>query len=101
MGANPHANGGLLLQDLRLPDFRDFARRRAAPGRRARRGDARRWAATCATCFELNAQARNFRLFGPDETASNRLDAVFEVTDRAWLAQRDARTTCTCRRTAA
>ena len=87
MSANPHANGGLLLRDLELPDFADYAvagrqaRRDATPRRRAVMGayPARRDAAS--------ETQRNFRLFGPDETASNRLSHVFEVTDRAWDAE--------------
>ena len=85
MGANPHANGGLLLRDLRLPDFRDYAVDVPAPahGRRARRRACS--ARSCATSCAQRDPA-NFRIFGPDETASNRLGAVFEVTDRAWMA---------------
>src|SRR3989475_9693975 len=87
MGANPHANGGLLLKDLKMPDFRDYAvrvRRRGAvvaepPG--VMGGFLR-------DVIKANREARIFRLFGPDETASNRLDAVFEVTDRVWEGNR-------------
>jgi xylulose-5-phosphate/fructose-6-phosphate phosphoketolase len=85
MGANPHANGGLLLRDLRLPDFRDYAvdvPRPAAGSSEATRVLGR-W---LRDVLRLNEHARNFRLFGPDETASNRLGDVFEVTDRAWHA---------------
>jgi xylulose-5-phosphate/fructose-6-phosphate phosphoketolase len=87
MGANPHANGGLLLQDLALPDFRDYAVAVPSPGTviaEATRvlGDFLR------DVMRRNLQRRNFRIFGPDETTSNRLDAVFEVTDRTWLADR-------------
>jgi xylulose-5-phosphate/fructose-6-phosphate phosphoketolase len=89
MGANPHANGGLLLQDLHLPDFRQFAQDVPRPG--AVQGEATRaLGAMLREVFRLNAAARNFRLFGPDETASNRLGDVFEATERAWLAERDA-----------
>ena len=79
MGANPHANGGMLLRDLELPDFRDYALDVPAPG--AVDGEATR----TLGLFVRDIMKRNmstFRLFGPDETASNRLDAVFEVTDR-------------------
>jgi xylulose-5-phosphate/fructose-6-phosphate phosphoketolase len=87
MGANPHANGGLLLHDLALPDFRDYAVAVPKPGAvvaEATRvlGDFLR------DVMRRNLQRRNFRIFGPDETASNRLDAVFEATGRTWLADR-------------
>jgi xylulose-5-phosphate/fructose-6-phosphate phosphoketolase len=81
MGANPHANGGLLLRDLKMPDFRAYAVKVAKPG----------VAEAEATCVQgqfirdvlrLNNDARNFRIFSPDETASNRWGAVFEVTNR-------------------
>ena len=85
MSANPHTNGGELLRALELPDFRDYAVEVRNPGS----------GATEATHvlgeFLRDVIARNetnFRLFGPDETASNRLQAVFEVTDRAWEAER-------------
>ncbi len=84
MSANPHSNGGLLLQDLALPDFRDYAVSVAKPG----------------TTFSeatkvlggwlrdvVRANPRQFRIFGPDETASNRLGAVYEATDKQWDAQ--------------
>jgi xylulose-5-phosphate/fructose-6-phosphate phosphoketolase len=87
MGANPHANGGLLLRDLRLPDFRDYAVDVPRPG--GATGEATRvMGAFLRDAVRLNEEARNFRLFAPDELASNRLDAVFEVTDRAWNAER-------------
>jgi xylulose-5-phosphate/fructose-6-phosphate phosphoketolase len=84
MGANPHANGGLLTRELDLPDFRDYAVEVPAPGER-----------TSEPTRVLGGYLRdvvrgngtNFRLFGPDETASNRLAAVFEATDRAWEAE--------------
>ncbi|MBR2009293.1 MAG: phosphoketolase family protein, partial [Peptococcaceae bacterium] len=83
MGANPHANGGLLLRDLKLPDFREYALDVPAPG-----------AVEAQDMMELGAFVRDivklnpdtFRVFGPDETMSNRLNKVFEVTDRAWNA---------------
>jgi xylulose-5-phosphate/fructose-6-phosphate phosphoketolase len=83
MGANPHANGGLLRRELRLPGLDAHEVAVAAPG--GAMGEATRvMGAFLRDVFQLNAEARNFRLMGPDETASNRLDAVFEVTDRAW-----------------
>ncbi len=84
MSASPHANGGLLLTDLQLPDFRRYAVPVDKPG--ATTGEATRTLGT----FLRDVIARNpqtFRLFGPDETASNRLDAVLEVTDKAWAAE--------------
>ena len=99
MSANPHANGGLLLRDLELPDFRDYA----VDGRR-RRGRRRARRRACSARFLRDVIARNrenFRLFGPDETASNRLGDVFEVTDRS-VGRRDrCRPTSTSRRTGA
>ena len=86
MSANPHANGGLLLRDLRLPDFRELRRRGPRAGRATRPRRRGCWAASCATSSRRTPTG-NFRLFGPDETASNRLDAVFEATDRAWEAE--------------
>ncbi len=87
MGANPHANGGLLLKDLSLPDFRDYAVQVPRPG--ATEGEATRVMGTyLRDVMKLNREARNFRVVGPDETASNRLGALFEVTARAWMAER-------------
>jgi xylulose-5-phosphate/fructose-6-phosphate phosphoketolase len=87
MGANPRANGGLLLKDLRLPDFRDYAVALPAPG--AATAEATRvMGQYLRDVMKHNARERNFRVFGPDETASNRLGALFEVTDRAWMAER-------------
>jgi xylulose-5-phosphate/fructose-6-phosphate phosphoketolase len=84
MGSNPHANGGLLRRELHLPDFRAYAVNVASPGRST--AEATRVAgAFLRDVARLNAASRNFRLFGPDETSSNRLDAVFEVTDRSWM----------------
>ncbi|CAM3624128.1 phosphoketolase family protein [Isoptericola cucumis] len=83
MSANPHANGGLLLKDLRLPDFRDYAVDVSAPGGTV--AEATRVLGTWLTdVVRLNPD--NFRIFGPDETASNRLQAVYEVTDKQWNA---------------
>jgi xylulose-5-phosphate/fructose-6-phosphate phosphoketolase len=84
MGANPNANGGLLLRDLELPDFRDYAVEVAAPGTTT--SEATRVLGTFLRDV-IAANADNFRIMGPDETASNRLGAVFETTDRRWLAQ--------------
>jgi xylulose-5-phosphate/fructose-6-phosphate phosphoketolase len=81
MSANPHANGGLLLKPLKLPDFRDFAVAIPKPG--AVQAEATRvMGRMLRDVLRLNADARNFRIMGPDETASNRLDAVFEATSR-------------------
>jgi xylulose-5-phosphate/fructose-6-phosphate phosphoketolase len=86
MGANPHANGGLLLRDLALPDFRQYAVKLPAPG--AVDGEATRvMGRYLRDVMKLNLETRNFRLVSPDETSSNRWDAVFEVTDRAWTAE--------------
>ncbi len=84
MSANPHANGGLLLRDLDLPDFRDYAVPVAIPG--ATTAEGTRALGTWLRDVIARNPA-NFRLFGPDETASNRLQDVFEVTDRAFDAQ--------------
>jgi xylulose-5-phosphate/fructose-6-phosphate phosphoketolase len=84
MGANRHANGGLLLRDLELPDFRDYAvdvQRPATSFSEATRVLGRFLRDTAAR------NATNFRIFGPDETASNRLDAVYEKTDKQWDAE--------------
>jgi xylulose-5-phosphate/fructose-6-phosphate phosphoketolase len=87
MGANPHANGGALLEDLALPDFRDYAITVQIPG--AATGEATRvLGGFLRDVMRRNLPQRNFRVFGPDETASNRLDALFEVTDRTWMADR-------------
>jgi xylulose-5-phosphate/fructose-6-phosphate phosphoketolase len=85
MGANPHANGGLLLVDLRLPDFRDYAVDVPNPG--AAISEATRVLGYfLRDVMKMNLDRHNFRVFGPDETASNRLNAVFDVTDRTWVA---------------
>lgn len=87
IGANPHANGGLLLRDLRLPDFRDYAFDVPAPG--AVEGqDMIELGAYVRDVFKLNESSRNFRAFGPDETMSNRLSHIFEVTNRDWNAEK-------------
>jgi xylulose-5-phosphate/fructose-6-phosphate phosphoketolase len=86
MGANPHTNGGLLLSDLRMPDFRDHALTVPAPG--AVDGqDTMVLGGFLRDVAKLNEDGRNFRVFGPDETLSNLLGAVFEVTDRQWEAR--------------
>jgi xylulose-5-phosphate/fructose-6-phosphate phosphoketolase len=85
MGANPHANGGVLLEALRLPDFREYAVPVKAPGA-VDAEDTRVLGRYLRDVIDRNKEARNFRLFGPDETVSNRLDAVFEVTSRQWEA---------------
>ena len=86
MGANPHANGGLLLKDLTLPDFRDYAVELATPG--AVPAEATRvMGSYLRDVMKLNMEARNFRVMGPDETNSNRLGALLEVTNRAWMAE--------------
>ena len=85
MGANPHANGGLLLRDLRMPDFRDYALDVPTPGVRGI-GDTRVLGPFLRDVVKLNEAQRNFRVFGPDETISNGLAAVFETTQRQWDA---------------
>ncbi|HXP94029.1 MAG TPA: phosphoketolase family protein [Candidatus Binatia bacterium] len=86
MGDNPHANGGKLLRPLQLPDFRDYAVDVATPGVTVVEST-RPLAEFLRDVMRNNAGARNFRVFGPDETASNRLDALFEATGRRWIAQ--------------
>ena len=86
MGANPHANGGLLLRDLRMPEFREYAVPVAHPGQ-SDAEDTRVLGNFLRDVIRLNQEPRTFRLFGPDETNSNRLNAVFEATDRQWVAQ--------------
>ncbi len=86
MGANPHANGGLLLKDLAMPDFRQYALTVEKPG--AVRGEATRVLGNMLRdVMKLNMESANFRVMGPDETASNRLNALFEVTDRILEAE--------------
>jgi xylulose-5-phosphate/fructose-6-phosphate phosphoketolase len=86
MGASPHANGGLLVRPLDLPDFRRYAAEVTKPGGSSTEPTRvlGRW---LRDVVRDNALARNFRLFGPDETASNRLDAVYEATDKQWQAE--------------
>src|SRR5438094_67696 len=86
MGANPYANGGLLLKDLVAPDFRDYAVAVSKPGQVVAEAT-RILGRFLRDVMKLNADARNFRVFGPDETASNRLDALYEVTDKVFTGQ--------------
>ena len=85
MGANPHANGGLLLRDLRMPDFRAYAVEVPVPGVRGI-GDTHVLGKFLRDVAKLNTAQRNFRVFGPDETLSNGLEALFETTNRQWDA---------------
>jgi len=85
MGANPHANGGVLLRNLKMPDFRDYAFPVTAPGA-AGPGDTHVLGKFLRDVTKLNEPQRNFRIFGPDETLSNGLEAVFEATNRQWNA---------------
>ena len=86
MGANPHANGGVLLKDLKMPDFQKYAVDVPAPGTVTAEAT-RVMGHFLRDVMKGNLESRNFRVFGPDETASNRLSALFEVTDRAWTAR--------------
>ena len=84
MGANPHANGGLLLRDLLMPDFRDYKVAVSKPGTEL--GEATRVLGTfLRDVMKRNADTQNFRVFGPDETASNRLDAIYEATPKIFM----------------
>src|SRR5215203_2593386 len=87
MGANPHANGGLLMRSLELPDFRDYAVAIDEPGTVATEATSV-LGAWLRDVMRANESTSNFRVFGPDETASNRLSRLFDVTDRAWFAER-------------
>ena len=89
MGANPHANGGMLLRDLAMPDFRDYAVNVPSPGT-VTAADTHELGVFLRDVIKLNQAQRNFRIFGPDETLSNRLNAVFEVTSRQWDARTQA-----------
>jgi len=86
MSANPHANGGLLLRDLRLPDFRDYAVEVKTPGA-ATAEATREMGRFLRDVMKASAGERNFRLFSPDELNSNRWQDVLEVTNRAWVAE--------------
>jgi xylulose-5-phosphate/fructose-6-phosphate phosphoketolase len=86
MGANPHANGGLLLKNLRMPDFKEYGIEVSKPGG-VNAEDTRVLGKFLRDVIKLNDDHKNFRVFGPDETMSNRLNAVFDVTERQWIAQ--------------
>ena len=86
MGANPHANGGLLLKDLKMPDFRDYAVTVTKNGQVVAEAT-RILGRFLRDVMKLNMNERNFRVMGPDETASNRLDALFEATNRTWMGE--------------
>jgi xylulose-5-phosphate/fructose-6-phosphate phosphoketolase len=85
MGANPQANGGLLLKELRMPDYRDYGVKVPVPGAPGI-GDTHILGVFLRDVAKLNQEQRNFRVFGPDETLSNGLEAVFEFTQRQWNA---------------
>ena len=84
MGANPHANGGLLLRDLVMPDFRDYAVEVSKPGTENQEAT-RILGKFLRNVMKANAEWANFRVFGPDETASNRLDAIYEVSGKVFM----------------
>lgn len=85
MGANPHANGGLLLKDLKMPDFRDYAVVVPKPGT-VFAESTRVMGCFLRDVMKLNMDSKNFRVMSPDETNSNRLNAIFEVTNRTWVS---------------
>lgn len=85
MGANPNANGGLLLKDLRLPDFRNYAVTVNAPGTVIKQ-DMMELGKYVRDVFKLNKESKNFRVFGPDEALSNRLNFMFDEEKRSWDA---------------
>ena len=87
MGMNPHANGGILLEELRTPDFRDYAVTVPYPGS-VMKSDMTEVGKYLRDVIDLNKDKRNFRIFGPDETLSNRLGSVFEKTNRRWIEKR-------------
>ncbi len=87
MGSNPHANGGLLLKDLKMPDFRQYAVDIAKPGTTFAEAT-RIMGYFVRDLMKVNLDSRNFRLMGPDETVSNRLDPVLEASDRIWVIER-------------
>jgi xylulose-5-phosphate/fructose-6-phosphate phosphoketolase len=89
MGANPHANGGLLLRDLQMPDYRNYGVDVPLPGVPGI-GDTRVLAPFLRDVIKLNEMQKNFRIFGPDETISNGLAAVFEATNRQWAGSNEA-----------
>ena len=87
IGSNPHANGGKLLRDLRLPDFREYALDVPAPGS-VEAQDMVELGGFVRDIFKLNEDSKNFRIFGPDETMSNRLYHAFEATNRDFMAEK-------------
>src|SRR6185295_19792764 len=87
MSANPHANGGALLTDLRLPDFRDYAVEVPKPGMVVAEAT-RVMGGFLRDVMKLNMDTKNFRVMAPDELTSNRLGPILEVTNRAWMAQK-------------
>ena len=91
MGANPHANGGLLLRDLRIPDFREYAQEVPQPGA-VETEDMAVLGGYVRDLMSRNLAGRNFRIFGPDETASNRLEQVFQASGRRWADEIDPET---------
>ena len=88
MSASPHANGGRLLKDLRMPDFRDYAVSVPKPGGTVSEST-RVMGQFLRDVMKRNEKQQNFRVMGPDETSSNRLDALFETTTRAWVGETD------------
>jgi xylulose-5-phosphate/fructose-6-phosphate phosphoketolase len=86
MGSNPHANGGLVLRDLQLPDYRNYAVPVPSPGGTIAEST-RKMGEYLRDVMSLNQQFNNFRVMGPDETNSNRLGALFDVTNRSWMAE--------------
>src|SRR6266545_887336 len=84
MGANPHANGGLLLRELAMPDFRNYAVKVKKPGTEMAEAT-RVMGVFLRDMMKQNLDSRNFRVFGPDETASNRLEALYQATDKQWM----------------
>ena len=87
MSANPHANGGVLLKDLKLPDFREYAVSVPSPGA-TNAESTREMGRLLRDVMKLNMEAANFRLFSPDENNSNRWQDAMEVTNRAWMAEK-------------
>ncbi len=85
MGSNPHTNGGVLLEELRLPDYRNYGVDVTAPGREVAQ-DMKELGVYIRDVIKANEDNKNFRIFGPDEALSNRLSAVFEETNRQWNA---------------
>src|SRR5260370_12835154 len=96
MGANPHANGGLLLRDLVMPDFRNYAVSVSKPG--TQNAEATRvLGGFLRDVMKLNADSNNFRVFGPDETASNRLEALYEVRSEEHTSELQSHLNLVCR----